>query len=133
MALNDSSFEGSHNIFDELLKYTINFIFQILASNSRVGHRNRINIFDVVKMICSLNISHSELRSYLNWLRLKNDSSDFSHFIFAKKHILASKNCKIDLAFCVDVNEAKKPGFDFLPPTPSSFTFKSTPVINEIC
>lgn len=118
---------------NELLHYTINFVFKVLSSNSKVGHRNRVNIFDVVKMIRSLNISHKDLKAYINWLSLArndndNNSDDFLYSIFSKRHLEVSEHCKIDLAFCVDVNETKKPGFDYLPPTPSSFTFKFTPV-----
>lgn len=123
--------EDSQMPFEGLLKYTINFLFHKLISNSRVGHRNRLNIFDVVKVINSLSISHNELRIYLKWLRQNAEACGLIYSIFPKNQIEYFNNCKMDLTFCVDVNETKKPGFDYFPPIPSSFTFKFTPVTQK--
>lgn len=112
-------------IINELVRHVLNLIFQISSSNAKVGHRNRLNIFDVVKLIRNLNISHYELREYLKWLNLK---PEFLKELFPFELISCSKDHELDLSFGIDVNDIKKPGYYFLPPTPSSFTYKFTSV-----
>ena len=112
-------------MINELLSHVLNFIFKISSSNARVGHRNRLNVFDVIKLIRNLNISHYELREYLKWLKM---NPEFIKELFPFEFIDHSTNNELDLSFGIDVNEIKKPGFDFLPPTPSSFTYKFTSV-----
>jgi hypothetical protein len=113
-------------IINELLRHVLNFIFQISSSNAKVGHRNRLNVFDVIKLIRNLNISHYELREYLKWLKLK---PEFVQKIFPFEFIGFSKNHELNLSFGIEFNEIKKPGFDFLPPGPSAFTYKFTSVL----
>lgn len=113
-------------MINEVLSHILNFIFKISSSNARIGHRNRLNVFDVIKIIRNLNISHYELREYLKWLKMK---PEFIKELFPFEFIgLSTNHHQLDLSFGIDVNEIKKPGFDFLPPTPSSFTYKFTSV-----
>lgn len=114
---------------NELVRHVLNFIFQISSSNVKVGHRNRLNVFDVVKLIRNLNISHYELKEYLKWLNLK---PEFLKELFSFELISCSKDHELDLSFGIDVNDIKKPGFDFFPPNPSSFTYKFTSVMTTI-
>lgn len=116
---------ASQKMINELVIHVLNFIFQISSSNAKVGHRNRLNVFDVVKLIRNLNISHYELREYLKWLNLK---PEFLKELFPFELISCSKDHELELSFGIDVNDIKKPGYDFLPPTPSSFTYKFTSV-----
>jgi len=112
-------------MINELLSHVLNFIFKISSSNARVGHRNRLNVFDVIKLVRNLNISHYELREYLKWLKMK---PEIIKELFPVEFIGYTTNHELDLIFGFDVNEIKKPGFDFLPPIPSSFTYKFTSV-----
>jgi hypothetical protein len=116
----------NQKIINELLRHVLNFIFQISSSNAKVGHRNRLNVFDVIKLIRNLNISHYELREYLKWLKLK---PEFVQEIFPFEFIGFSKNHELNLSFGIDINEIKKAGFDFFPPTSSAFTYKFTSVL----
>lgn len=117
--------KDSQKMFHELLRYILNYIFQISTSSARIGHRNRLNVFDVIKLVRSLHISHNELKEYMNWLQREHE---FMSEFFPLKFPAHSLNHQLDLTFGIDVNEIKKPGFDFFPPTPSSFTYKFTSV-----
>ena len=116
----------NEKMFNELLSHVLNFIFRISSSNAKIGHRNRLNVFDVIKVTRNLNFSHNELREYLKWIKL---NSEFVKEIFPFEFSGYLKNQTLDLSFGIDVNETKKTGFDYFPPTPSSFTFKFTSVI----
>lgn len=127
----------THNIetfFLELLNYCLNFMYQISGSNARVGHRNRLNIFDVVKLAGVLQISPAELKAFLKWSQ-SPEGRRFNQTIFRgstrTKECYAVSPCKPELVFSLDVNEAKRPGFDYFPPLPSAFTFKSTPIYGK--
>ena len=116
-------------MFHELLRYILNYIFQISALNARVGQRNRLNVFDVIKLVRLLHISPNELRGYMNWLQRE---SEFIKELFPLEFSAYDSNNQLDLSFGTDVNEIKKPGFDFLPPKSSSFTYKFTSVDNNL-
>ena len=115
--------------FDDLLNYISSFILHYLSNSARVGHRNRLNIFDVVKVMNALNITPSDLKNYIKWSNCK-EATTLLNGLFPSMPFedISSRECKLDLTFGVDVNESKRPGFEYFPPTPSSFTFKFTPV-----
>lgn len=119
--------------FTELLNYTLNSIYQISGSNARVGHRNRLNIFDVIKVAGVLRIGSGELMAYLKWCR-SEVGQNFCKKIFrgeSVREFTMTKPSKTELVFSLDVNEAKRPGYDYFPPLPSAFTFKSTPIYGK--
>lgn len=120
----------SQKLLEDLLKYSLSAMFQISGSNARVGHRNRLNIFDVIKLASLLQISTSELKKYLQWSKTRS-GLEFLENVFQTDVSCYKKEFKADLVFGVDVNETKKPGFDYFPPMPSSFTFKFTPVYGK--
>jgi hypothetical protein len=123
----------SQKAYFSLVKYVLNSIFHFTSLNARVGHRNRINIFDLIKLIRSLSIGHFELRAYLKWIK-NHRTSIFPDDFFLNYDSSSTQNCKFDLTFCSDVINTKRPGFEFFPPLPSSFTYKFTPVlINLFC
>lgn len=139
-------------IFNELLNHTLNSIYQISGTNARVGHRNRLNIFDVVKVAGALRMGAGELKAYLKWSRSES-GKEFGENIFGGSKGLSgfkdqgskdqsgfkgqsSKDHQPstsinELVFSLDVNEVKRPGYDYLPPLPSAFTFKSTPIYGK--
>ena len=117
--------------FEELLNYISNIILQYLSNSARVGHRNRLNIFDIVKVMNTLNITPIDLKKYIKWSN-SEEAATFLSEIFPKSFKdISPKDCKLELTFGVDVNETKRPGFEYFPPTPSAFTFKFTPVTLE--
>lgn len=124
---------NSSNELSDLLNYISSFILNYLSNSARTGHRSRLNIFDIVKVMNVLNITPLDLKCYIKWSN-RGESSRFLDEIFPKSGFkdLSSKDCKLNLSFGIEVNETKRPGYEYLPPTPSSFTFKSTPVIIKV-
>lgn len=118
--------------FDNTLNCILHFIFQYLSNSSRVGHRNRLNIFDVIKVINVLKMNPIDLKKYIKWTN-SFESKIILREIISKDFDGFLTEYNLDLTFGIDVNEIKRPGFEFLPPTPSSFTFKFSPVITKIC
>ena len=122
-------YNEAQKLFSIILKYTMNHIFSTSSHNARVGHRNRLNIFDIVKLFRIFRITLNELRSYHLWIKSQTRPTLIDEIIPKYHDSKWSKECEMDLSFGIDVNETKRPGFDFLPPLPSTFTFKFTPVI----
>ena len=109
-------------------------MYLISGSNARVGHRNRLNIFDVVKLASVFRISLADLKAYARWSSTTKGHQFNQHIFNSPSNLDFSgypSECKADLIFSVDVNETKKAGYEYLPPLPSAYTFKFTPIYGK--
>lgn len=129
--LTPTTMTNNSNELSDILNYISSFILHYLSNSARIGHRSRLNIFDIVKVMNALNIIPFDLKNYIKWSN-RREAAIFLEEIFSKSTLKTSspKDCKLNLSFGIDVNETKRPGYEYFPPIPSSFTFKFTPVTN---
>lgn len=129
--------DDTQNFINNILKIVLAKILQQATANSRVAHRTRINIFDLIKVFQNLNITPVELFQYLKWIR-GSPRQRAQHGLLKQKQQQIQKDtemeysqaCQVKLSFGTGL-DPKRPGTDFFPPLPSSFTYSFTPVINQ--
>lgn len=129
MSTSESGIEG---VFECLIKFTIDHVIKTLAFNCRLAHRNRLNIFDIIKAVSAVRMSLLELKLYILWMNSCTSDALILKKVINIEKIFNQPTCKSDLKFFIEISDTKKPGFEYFPPTPPSFTYKFTPV-RSVC
>ena len=135
---NENGDEGEkrkiNELLNESLKFILNSIFKLCAVNVGVGHRNKINIFDFTKLMQSLRVPWRDLFSFLKWTKNKRDKgTDKDNRLMYRSTMPCTSGITCDLSFGIDEGnyDAKRAGFEYFPPLPSSFSYKFTPIFGK--
>ena len=139
----ESGTEGEGQVNQALEKLAFLILFTVLqraGCHARIAHRAKINVFDVLRSLLSLNYSPRELKVFLLWCRFQGQKqkSQLTQPLIDEK--LFRQDCQVKLEFApippapptkippATTSLANISGCLFYPPIPPAFTYKFTPV-----
>ena len=134
--------EEQVSAFMEKITFLILFkILQRAGNHARIAHRAKINVFDVLRALLSVNYSPKELKLFLAWCKFQGQRKQISAPAFAQFN--QERELKLEFspipALPVEVHRkvsvsatpaslSNISGCQYYPPIPPAFTYKFTPV-----
>lgn len=131
---------------EKIVFLTIYSILQRAGNHARIAHRAKINVFDVLRALLSMNFSPRELKVFLAWCRFQSQRRQqalSSQKLQQPQPDKFNQECEVKLEFApippapltkigpvapAPSTLANIAGCQFYPPIPPAFTYKYTPV-----